>query len=232
MIKLIKINLRLFLCRKSLLYTLLVTLLISLLALTSAYSYSDNMQHGIASNLVRLPVIANSDSGKGQAIKRKIRDNVLDYMKSQTVNLKSTNEARDLIINNLGIFEKIAQDTLKANGFNYEAKAYFGKFPFPTKVYGDVTLPPGEYQALRIVLGKGSGANWWCVMFPPLCFVDASKGIVPDSSKSQLKSSMTTEEYNVIMSNSSSSESEIKIKFKIVELFQQSKMKLASLKRQ
>ena len=223
---------KILLNRKFLIYSLTVVTIVISFVLMSAYTYSKNIQHGLADNLIRLHVIANSDTEKDQTIKRKVRDDILKYMSAQAKKFESTDVAGTFICSNLDVFQKIAEDTLMANGFDYEAKAYFGNYLFPTKVYGDVTLPAGAYQSLRIVLGKGSGANWWCVMFPPLCFVDASHGIVPDSSKTQLKNVLTDEQYKVIMSNSTSANSEVKFKFKIVEIFQQSKSNVASSKRQ
>lgn len=222
------IGLKLLNKKKLIVYTITFIVLTVTLILTSAYNYSNSIQNGIATDIIRLHVIANSDSEHDQEVKRKVRDEVLKYMNSQSVNSKSTDDARSIICSNLERFKEIAEQTLRSNGFNYEAKVYFGKYPFPTKVYGDVTFPAGEYESLRIILGNGSGANWWCVMFPPLCFVDASKGIVPDSSKAQLKNVMTEEEYRLVMSNSTNTDSEVKIKFKIVELFQQSKVKMAT----
>ena len=218
--------------KKLLIYSLTIITTVVSIILMSAYSYSKNIQHGLADNLIRLHVIANSDTDNDQAVKHKVRDEILKYMSAQAKKFESTDEAETFICSNLDVFQKIAEDTLMANGYHYEAKAYFGKYPFPTKVYGDVTLPAGEYQSLRVVLGNGSGANWWCVMFPPLCFVDASHGVVPDSSKTQLKNVLTDEEYKVVMSNSTNANSEVKFKFKIVEVFQQSKAKVASNKRQ
>lgn len=223
---------KILLYKRAIVYSITLTLLILLELMVSAYTYSENIHKGLESGLIRLHVIANSDSAEDQEVKQKVRDEILKYMQSQSAGLESTGEARNLISNNLEKIEQIADDVLQNSGFDYKAKAYFGKYSFPTKVYGDVTLPAGEYQSLRIVLGNGSGANWWCVMFPPLCFVDASKGIVPESSKAQMQNILTEEQYNIAMSNSSGSNYEVKVKFKIVELFQQTKIKLASTKRQ
>ena len=88
-------------------------------------------------------------------------------------------------------------------------------------------MPAGSYEALRIVIGKGEGANWWCVLFPPLCFVDVTHGTVPDSVKDDLKNVLTEEEYSIVTSADEESDIPIKIKFKIIELFQDSKDKFA-----
>ena len=109
---------------------------------------------------------------------------------------------------------------------DYKATAKVGEFAFPTKVYGDFALPAGEYNALRIQLGEGDGANWWCVMFPPLCFVDATHGTIPNNMKKKLKKVLSEDEYNLLASNKKIS---VEFKFKIAELFQGSKIKLASI---
>ena len=91
-----------------------------------------------------------------------------------------------------------------------------GNFEFPTKTYGDILLPAGYYDALRVEIGESKGQNWWCVMFPPLCFVDISSGIVPEESKELLEENMNEEEFALISSNS---DSKIQFKFKLLELF-------------
>ena len=93
----------------------------------------------------------------------------------------------------------------------------FGNFSFPTKTYGDISLPSGYYDALRIKIGNADGKNWWCVMFPPLCFVDVSSGIVPDESKETMKKDLSAEEFSLI---SNEDDSKISFKFKLIELFQ------------
>ena len=114
-------------------------------------------------------------------------------------------------------FTQIAEKVIKENGYNYTVNVQIGKADFPTKYYGDITLPAGTYDALKVQIGEAKGQNWWCVMFPPLCFVDVSTGIVPDNSKQELKQSLDNEEYDLI---SKTDNNEISFKFKIVELFQ------------
>ncbi len=98
----------------------------------------------------------------------------------------------------------------------------FGNFSFPTKSYGDISLPSGFYDALRIKIGNASGQNWWCVMFPPLCFVDVSSGIVPDDSKEAIKKDLSDEEFSLISNNEDNSE--ISFKFKLIEFFQNARI--------
>jgi len=211
-------------------HLLVLFILLASYIILSGYIYSENISTDLGKNIVRLHIIANSDSPYDQQIKLKVRDSVLKYMEENSKGVNSADTAKRFICANLSNIEGIARTVLASYGLKYEAKAYFGKFAFPTKVYGDVSLPAGEYQSLRVVLGSGSGKNWWCVMFPPLCFVDASTGILPDESKLQLKNTLTQEEYKLALENAKDTCPDIKIKFKIVELLQQSKFILAQRK--
>ena len=123
-------------------------------------------------------------------------------------------------------FKAIAENVIYENNYTYPVSVEIGKYDFPTKNYGDVSIPAGIYDALRVKIGKASGKNWWCVMFPPLCFVDVSSGIVPNESKELLQENMSTEEYDLI--TNSSNNSDLNFKFKIVELFENIKIKLAN----
>ena len=106
--------------------------------------------------------------------------------------------------------------TIADEGYNYDVNIKIGNFEFPTKYYGDISLPAGYYDALRVEIGNASGRNWWCVMFPSLCFIDISSGIVPDESKEDLQNVLSEEEYSIISDNSNYG---IKFKFKLLEFF-------------
>ena len=146
-------------------------------------AYSEDLNKGLSNNLIRLHVIANSDSPEDQALKRDVRDVILNYMKDKYTVTKNVEETKLLIKENLNEIQGLAAKEIQRQEKNYSVDAMFGSYPFPTKVYGDITLPAGNYEALRVVIGKGEGANWWCVLFPPLCFVDATHGTIPDSVK-------------------------------------------------
>ncbi|HBC84186.1 MAG TPA: hypothetical protein DCZ30_01680 [Clostridiales bacterium] len=111
------------------------------------------------------------------------------------------------------------------NGYDYDITIKIGVFNFPTKQYGDISFPAGSYDALRIEIGEAKGQNWWCVMFPPLCFVDMTSGIVPDESKKTLESSLSSEEEYILINDNKSND--IQFKFKLVEFFQNVKIKTA-----
>ena len=184
-----------------------------------AFSYVNAISSDISSNVFRLHVIANSNSDEDQALKYIVRDNILQYMKEITVNVDSKEEIIKIIEDNKNNFYDIAINTIRNEGYDYDIKIEIGNFEFPTKVYGDIALPCGYYDALKIEIGNAEGRNWWCVMFPPLCFVDITSAVVPEDSKSILESNLDDEEYDLISTNST----EMEIKFKIVELFQNMK---------
>lgn len=134
-------------------------------------------QKVIPDEAIRLRILANSDSEEDQALKRKVRDRVKAQIDTWVVNLKSIEDARHIIQSRIPELEKTVEQTLREEKSNQSFTVEFGKhIKFPTKVYGNFLYPAGEYEAVLVKLGKGEGANWWCVLFPPLCFLDFSSG--------------------------------------------------------
>lgn len=200
-------------------FTMLIFLVFIYLTI-SALSYTNAVCTSISDSVFRLHVIANSNSVEDQNLKYHVRDNILQYMSSITSGITDKEKIMKIVSDNLETFKKIAQETVYQNGFNYNISIEIGNFKFPTKTYGDISFPPGFYDALKIKIGNAEGQNWWCVMFPPLCFIDVSSGIVPDESKEILESELPNEEYLLISGN----EKENKIKFKIIEVLQNFKI--------
>lgn len=198
----------------------IIFILLFLYVMLYSFSYANNVVSDLSNSLFRLHVIANSNSKEDQNLKYLVRDELISYMNTLCSNVSSKEQAIDIANEHLDDFQKIANEVISENGFNYSAKVQIGNFAFPTKTYGDISLPAGYYDALKVELGKAEGKNWWCVMFPSLCFVDINNGIVPEESKEELQSSLLEEDYNLISSNNS----EYKLKFKIVELFENSKI--------
>ena len=195
---------------------LIVLILFTFFVFVSAISYVSAVSNNIADSVFRLHVIANSDSNEDQELKYKVRDAVLEYMNSITIDCSSKEEAIQIAKEHEDEFYKIAKQTIEENGYNYSVNIKIGNFNFPTKTYGDISLPAGNYDALRIEIGNASGQNWWCVMFPPLCFVDVSSGEVPEESKELMQDNLSSEEYTLI---SDSNSSDVKFKFGLVEFF-------------
>ena len=204
---------------------IIIFILLSIFIYISAISYVNAVSKDLKESVFRLHIVANSNSPEDQNLKYKVRDNVINYMNTICCNAKTKSEAIQISKNHSEDFYKIAKKTVEENGFSYDVKLNFGNYDFPTKNYGDISLPAGNYDALKIELGNGSGQNWWCVMFPPLCFVDISSGIVPDESKSSLKDSLSNEEEYILINEEKSSN--IKLKFKLIEMFQNVKIKTA-----
>lgn len=205
---------------------IILILVLFLFLIFSAYSYASTVNENLSDNIFRLHVIANSDSKEDQDLKYKVRDKLIEYMKSITSNIENKEEVINIAYNNIENFQKIAEQVIKDNGFNYSVKVEIGSFSFPTKTYGDISLPSGFYDAIKVEIGNASGQNWWCVMFPPLCFVDVTSGVVPESSKENLETNLGQEEYDIISNNNESDV--IEFKFKIVEFFEDLGIKLAN----
>ena len=130
---------------------------------------------GYIAGPVRLHVIANSDSATDQALKLQVRDAIVHYLTPKLDAVTSQAEAAEIVISSQEELTAIANAIVAERG--YQAQTMFGIYPFPEKQYGEVTMPAGNYKALKIVLGEGKGKNWWCVLFPPLCFVEEASEI-------------------------------------------------------
>ncbi len=184
--------------------------------ISCSIAYSNTVQKGIAKDVLRFHVLANSDEDYDQRLKLKVRDEILKKYKSELENCQNVSETKKFFEENIADVVETAKETIKKEGFNYDVKAFIGKSCFPTKKYGDISFPAGEYEALRIEIGSAKGKNWWCVMFPPLCFVDVSCKKVSDNSKEQLKNILTEEEYGIVAN--SETDNDFKVKFKIIEI--------------
>ena len=195
---------------------IILTFLFFVYTTLCAISYANDISTDIANSVFRLHVIANSDSEVDQNLKYTVRDALLAYMNDLCANCTSKEEAISIASEHLEDFKKIALNTIQEECFDYSVNVSIGNFEFPTKHYGDISLPAGNYDALRVEIGEAKGQNWWCVMFPPLCFVDASSGIVPEESKEDLENTLTDEEFSIVSDNDSNFG--FQLKFKILEI--------------
>lgn len=193
---------------------MILSILLILFFIVTAYSYATNISEGLSENIFRLHILANSDSEDDQNLKLKVRDAVLEYMKTLTDDMSDKQAVIELSKKHLQDFKEIAEDVIRKNGYDYSVNIQIGNFYFPTKYYGNISLPAGNYDALKIEIGEANGQNWWCSLFPPLCFVSVSSGVVDEEGEEYLKENLSDEEFEII----SSSSSEIEFKFKIVEL--------------
>ncbi len=125
--------------------------------------------NGITENVFRLHILANSDTDEDQALKLKVRDEILVQTSYIFEDKISANDAALIASEHLDEIQLIAQNTIRKNGYDYSVSCEVTDMYFTTRVYNDITMPQGIYKALRITIGEAEGKNWWCVMFPPLC---------------------------------------------------------------
>ncbi len=196
-------------------YFVVLFILVSIFILLTISSYAKTISQDLSNNFFRLHILANSDSDTDQALKLKVRDNIIEYMNTISYDGLSKNEAIKLTSQNLDTFQKIAENTIQKEGYSYPVSLEIGNFYFPTKEYGNISLPSGYYDALKIEIGQANGKNWWCSLFPPLCFVDISSGVIDKESEQELKDNLTEEEFAIITSSSDT----VKFKFKLIEVF-------------
>ncbi|MEW8956096.1 stage II sporulation protein R [Clostridium sp.] len=170
----------------------------------------------ISNKLIRFHILANSDSIEDQELKLRVKDEVLNFIQPILKESKSLDESRDILRNNNEKIIEIANEVVKKNGYDYKVNAELSRENFPVKVYGDIALPQGEYEAYRILIGDAEGENWWCVMFPPLCFVDVTKGEVnSEETKKELSRVLDDNEMDTV-----SKEKKVKVKFKFLEVIE------------
>lgn len=162
------------------------------------------------SQIMRFHVRANSDSEEDQELKMAVKEDVVSFLKPLLENCESVAESKNVIVSNLQNIYTVAINTIVEQGYDYEVKVYVTEEEFPAKTYGDLTFPAGRYQALRVDIGEAKGQNWWCVMYPPLCFIDETTAVVSEEGKEQLQEVLTPEEYAELFANS-----EIKVESKL-----------------
>ena len=179
--------------------------------------YAKVASANIAGSVVRFHVIANSDQPHDQQLKLCVRDGVIEYLSDKLEGATDTAQTKAIIKNQLENIQQVAQNTVEENGYTYQVEAVLGDFKFPTKVYGDTRFPAGNYHALRILIGEQNGQNWWCVLYPQLCFTSNNAVKLPQQSKNKLKNVLTEDEFEIISSDNK--KVSVEIKFKILELF-------------
>lgn len=183
----------------------LITLIIS-----SYVSPFIKTSENISNQIFRLHILANSDSIEDQQLKLKVRDNILVNSEELFTNCQTLEEIINVSKQNIKFFQKIAENTIKENGYTYPIKVYVDKEYFNTRHYDKITLPSGIYNALKIEIGKAKGHNWWCVMFPAIC--------LPAVSDDEINKILSDDEIELINSND-----KYEIRFKIVEIYEKIK---------
>ena len=162
----------------------------------------EEIQENIADNIIRLHVIANSDTDTDQSLKLRVRDGIIEQLQDTIAGTSSAAGAEKLLASQEDNIKNSALDIISGNGYNYPVNVSLEERYFPVKSYGDLIFPAGNYKALCVEIGEAKGRNWWCVLFPSLCFVDETYAVVPDSSKEKLKETLSEEEYESLSQDS------------------------------
>lgn len=198
----------LFLCITCLLLAFLFTL-------SEGRQKDEALAARIAPEILRFHVLANSDSSEDQKLKLKVRTLLLNSIYENLGESTSLEETKSYVLSHKDSLEEEAEHYMKKLGYDYPAHMELTDCYFPTKTYGDMVFPCGNYEAIRVKIGEGKGRNWWCVLYPPLCFVDSSYAVVPDTSKEILRESIDESDYKKISRESP----KIHIRLKLVDLF-------------
>jgi len=210
-----------------------IYLIASLLVLVMSWEYQRNVAASILSQpateaslnvaipeeAIRLRILAQSDSPRDQWLKREVRDEVVAHITDWVQQLESMEEARLLVEQSLPRIEQLVQEVIKERGFTYTSTVEYGQISFPAKLYGNQFYPAGEYEGLLITIGAGQGDNWWCVLFPPLCFVDYGTGTAVET-KEESKDQESAQEIETAQAKSSEDKKEtVEVRFFFAELF-------------
>lgn len=188
--------------KKRLICTLVSLILAGITTGILGEAKEEELQKKVAEEVFRFHVLASSDSEEDQALKMKVKENVLAYMKQELPESESAEMTKNWASAHLNEIEEIAIQTLQEEGCSDTVSACVTECYFPDKTYGDVTFPKGIYEALRIEIGDARGQNWWCVLYPNLCFIDTVHAVVPEEGKKELKEVLDEEEYEMVTATS------------------------------
>jgi len=212
-----------------------VALILMVLVMSWEFQKVDAALHmeNIPEEAIRLRILANSDAPKDQYIKAIVRDAVVNTMNGWVTEPISVEQAREMLRARESELQQVIAATLEQNGYTYGFTTTIGQVEFPTKMYGQLVYPAGMYEALLVTLGKGEGRNWWCVLFPPLCFTDAvageaTAGVDKVNASEQIETEATAkvenkaevEAVDAAPASASDEMAEVEVKFFIVELFE------------
>lgn len=203
---------------------LCLALIFSIIYIVYPYTMSQEAYVDIKDDIIRFHVRANSDKEEDQDLKLKVRDRILKETKPLLQNCKSIEESRIIMENNLDNIKKIAEEVIEEQGKDYPVHVSLGMENFPTRKYGNVVFPAGEYETLMVEIGEGKGKNWWCVMFPPLCFIEFTDGYAANA-KNDLEEVLSDAEVSTLLAEK---DPPLILKSKLLEILQKTKVYIAS----
>ena len=183
----------------SVLTGILISLLVTGIVVKAKQS---QMQEELAKEVFHFHVLANSDSDDDQALKMQVKEAIISYMKEELPDSDSVEKTKKWAIKHIDAIVNLAEEVIREKGYNYPVSAEVTTCDFPDKTYGDIMFPAGKYDALRIEIGKAKGQNWWCVLYPNLCFIDSVHAVVPEKGKKDLKKVLEEDTYEMVTATS------------------------------
>lgn len=205
--------------KKELVLSLSCFLFAFLLTMVWIQQRDENLTDRISSEILRFHVLANSNTDADQQLKLEVKSLLIEAIGQGLPTSAGKQETCTYIKEHQADLEETAELYMKKAGYDYPAKLELTTCYFPTKAYGDVVFPCGTYDAAQVTIGDGRGRNWWCVLYPQLCFVNTSYGIVPDSSKEELQRLLSEDDYLRLISNGQA-RSQMVVSFKLLEFLQ------------
>ncbi|MCL2577460.1 MAG: stage II sporulation protein R [Defluviitaleaceae bacterium] len=199
-----------------LLASLAIGVFLSVGVAASTYVYSAAVQREIAENVIRFHVVAHSDSQEEQDLKEYVRTSILEEFAGTLSENMEINQTRVVFQKILPALQEHAEAVVRRAGFDHKVTAQLATVFFPTQYYGNIAFPPGNYEAVQIIIGDGNGQNWWCLMFPPLCYVDMT---TTDAGQHLLSEAISEESFRLLMHQESDSP-EVVVRFRVVEWWQ------------
>ena len=210
--------------KKSVIFKIfLLSILFFLFIYITATSYVSTTFNNIFNNTFRLHIVANSNSVEDQNLKLKVRDAVLEYLKSQNFPYYNKKVINNFLETHTNDIYNVCLKTLNLYNCTMPIELFIGESYFPTKNYNNISFPSGTYSCLKIKIGNSIGENWWCSLFPPLCFSNVASGTIEEKDSIILKENLPSEEYLLLSSDDDS----IKLKFKIIEIINSLKHSLS-----
>lgn len=189
-------------------------MLVAMLGVSADHRERMSKQEELSQHVIRFHVRANSDEKEDQLLKEEVKANLVEYISPLLEQCSTKEESKIVLEDEMGELEKIALKTIQEKGYDYPVTVYFSMEEFPVKEYGDILVPSGEYEALRVDIGEAAGQNWWCLIYPPLCIVDGSTVVVDEDGKEVLKEEIGEEAYQEMLIEE---KPKVVVKFKLYE---------------
>jgi len=178
------------------------------------YGRQYQLQRQLAEKVLRFHVLANSDRTEDQQLKLKVRDAIGGFMQENMEGLQSKEACEAMVMEQIPVIEQVAEAVVEEAGFSYDVHAELTECEFPVKTYGNYTFPEGSYEALRVTIGEGKGQNWWCVMYPNMCFENSMYEVIDEKSEASLRAVLDEEEYQAVLNSG-----DYEVRFWFLELF-------------